>query len=250
MRDPAILKRFIELAGGPDAAIVVLPTAGAEETYDQSYAGLQQFREAGAKNLTVLHTRDRKVADSEEFVAPLKSARGVFFPGGRQTRLAEAYLDTRTQRELEALLARGGVVGGSSAGASIMASFLVRGDTRGNDIMVGEYARGFAFLPDSAIDQHLLRRNRQFDLIPIIEKFPELLGIGIDEDTAIVVSGDEFEVIGRSYVSIHDRNRHIPPAGSFYFLAPGDKFNLKTRQATRPSQQGARPLERVEARKP
>jgi len=248
MRDPAILARFMEWAGGPDAPIVIIPTAGAEEKYDATWSGLQQFRDAGARNLVVLHTRDRKVADSEEFVAPLKNARGVFFPGGRQTRLAEAYLDTRTQRELQALLERGGVIGGSSAGASILASFLVRGDTRGNEIMVGEYARGFAFLPNSAIDQHVLRRNRQFDLIPIVEKYPELLGIGLDEDTAIVVQGDEFEVVGRSYVTIHDRARHIPPSGSFYFLAPGDKFNWKTRQAFRPGPNGPRPLERVAAR--
>lgn len=249
MRDPVILKRFIELAGGHDAPIVVIPTAGAEEKYDQTWTGLQQFRDAGAAKLTVLHTRDRKVADSEEFVEPLKAARGVFFPGGRQTRLADSYLDTRTQREIEAVLERGGVVGGTSAGASIMASFLVRGDTRGNEIMVGEFVRGFAFLPNSAIDQHVLRRNRQFDLIPIIEKYPELLGIGIDENTAIVVTGEEFEVIGQSYVTIHDPQRHVPPAGSFYFLSPGDRFNLKTRQPTRPATSGPRPLERVELKK-
>jgi len=124
----------------------------------------------------------------------------------------------------------------------------VRGDTRGNEIMVGEFTRGFGFLANSAIDQHILKRNRQFDLIPIVEKFPELLGIGIDEDTAIVVTGDQFEVIGQSYVTIHDRNKIVPPAGSFYFLAPGDKFDLRTRLATRLGQQGARPLERVEPR--
>lgn len=249
MRDPVIVKRFLEMAGGNDAPIVVIPTAGAEEKYDQTWTGLQQFREAGATKLTVLHTRDRKVADSEEFVEPLKTARGVFFPGGRQTRLAESYLDTRTQREIEAVLERGGVVGGTSAGASILASFLVRGDTRGNEIMVGEFVRGFAFLPNSAIDQHVLRRNRQFDLMPIIAAHPELLGIGIDENTAIVVTGEEFEVIGQSYVTIHDAQRHVPPAGSFYFLSPGDRFNLKTRQATRPAANGPRPLERVELKK-
>lgn len=248
MRDPVILKRFLDLAGGPDASLVVIPTAGAEDKYDSTWSGLQQFRDAGAKNLTVLHTRDRLVADSEEFVAPLKTARGVFFSGGRQTRLADAYLDTRTHRELEALLARGGVIGGSSAGASIQASFLVRGDTRGNEIMEGEFTRGFGFLRNSAIDQHVLKRNRQFDLIPIIEKFPQLLGIGIDEDTAIVVTGDQFEVIGQSYVVVHDHNKVVPPSGPFYFLAPGDKFDLRTRMATRAGQQGARPLERVAPR--
>ncbi len=250
MRDPVILRRFIELASGADAPIVVIPTAGADDKYDSTWSGLQQFRDAGAKNLTVMHTRDRKVADSEEFVAPLKKAMGVFFPGGRQTRLADAYLDTRMHRELEALLARGGVIGGSSAGASIQASFLVRGDTRGNEIMEGEFTRGFGFLRNSAIDQHILKRNRQFDLIPIIAKFPELLGIGIDEDTAIVVTGDKFEVIGQSYVAIHDRGKVVPPSGAFYLLAPGDQFDLRTRQALRPGPQGARPLERVQSQAP
>lgn len=292
MRDPAILHRFIKLAGGPDAPIIVIPTAGAGEEYDSDWVGLRAFRAAGAKNLRVLHTRDRKVADSEEFVAPLRTARGVFIAGGRQTRLAKAYLDTRTHRELLAVLQRGGVVGGSSAGASILASFLVRGDTRSNTIVAGEYARGFGLLPNSAIDQHVLKRNRQFDLVPVIGAHPELLGIGIDEDTAIVISGDEFEVIGQSYVIIHDarsssRNtraanvaagRQSDPApdaadttsrdpgngtaGSpdarrersdttndattrasaiadpapppqFYFLAPGDRFILTTRQPLR-----------------
>ncbi|MGH9817522.1 MAG: cyanophycinase, partial [Candidatus Acidiferrales bacterium] len=204
MRDPAILHRFIKLAGGPDAPIVVIPTAGAGEEYDSDWVGLRAFRTAGATNLRVLHTRDRKVADSEEFVAPLRTARGVFIAGGRQTRLAKAYLDTRTHRELRAVLERGGVVGGSSAGASILASFLMRGDTRSNKVPVGEYLRGFGLLPHSAIDQHVLRRNRQFDLAPIVRAHPELLGIGIDEDTAIVLSGGQFEVIGQSYVIIHD----------------------------------------------
>ncbi len=204
MRDPAILERFIALAGGPDAPIVVIPTAGAGDQYDSDWVGLRAFRAAGARILRILHTRDRNVADSEDFVAPLRTARGVFIAGGRQTRLAKAYLDTRTHRELRAVLERGGVVGGSSAGASILASFLMRGDTRSNKLPVGQYVRGFGLLPDSAIDQHVLKRNRQFDLAPIVRAHPELLGIGIDEDTAIVISNREFEVIGQSYVIIHD----------------------------------------------
>ncbi|MGH9796492.1 MAG: cyanophycinase [Candidatus Acidiferrales bacterium] len=260
MRDPAILGRFIALAGGPDAPIVVIPTAGAGDQYDSDWVGLRAFRAAGARNLRILHTRDRNVANSEAFVAPLRAARGVFIAGGRQTRLAKAYLDTRTHRELRAVLERGGVVGGSSAGASILASFLMRGDTRSNKLPVGQYVRGFGLLPHSAIDQHVLKRNRQFDLAPIVRAHPELLGIGIDEDTAIVISGDEFEVIGQSYVIIHDAQYRRHPGGPatqatsrapadssdshfaieqptapphFYFLAPGDRFNLLTRQPLR-----------------
>ena len=106
MKDTAIMQRFLELAGGPDAPIVVIPTAGAGEHYDDYYPGLRRWREVGARNLTVVHTRDRKVADTDAFVEPIRKARGVWFPGGRQWRLADAYLDTKTESELHALLSR------------------------------------------------------------------------------------------------------------------------------------------------
>lgn len=244
MRDPAILNRFIQLAGGPEAPIVIIPTAGSGKHYDQYWTGVQSFRKAGIKHITVLHTRDRAVADSEEFVRPIQNARGVFLSGGRQWRLADSYLNTRTHRELLALLERGGVIGGSSAGATIQGSFLVRGDTKTSTIMVGDHLEGFGFLRNVAIDQHLIKRNRHFDLIEVIEKFPELLGIGIDENTAIVVHKDNFDVIGDGYVAIYDNNRIIPPKGQFYFLAPGDRYNLKTRKAFRPTRD-MRPLGRV-----
>ncbi len=248
MRDPAILARFLELAGGEDAPIVVVPTAGGGEAYDHSFAGLRSFREAGAENLSVLHTNDREEADSEAFVQPIREAAGVWFSGGRQWRLADAYLGTRTERELWALLERGGVIGGSSAGATIQGSYLARGDTRTNTIMMGDHEQGFGFLRGTAIDQHLLRRNRQFDLIEIVSARPELLGIGIDENTAIVVEGDRFEVIGESYVAIYDHERMIGNRGRFYFLAPGDQFDLATRQAYRTGRQ-VRPLDRVTRRR-
>jgi cyanophycinase len=146
-----------------------------------------------------------------------------------------------------ALLDRGGVIGGSSAGATIQGDYLVRGDTKTADIVMGDHEQGFAFLKKVAIDQHLLKRNRQFDLIPLIQKRPDLLGIGLDEDTAIVVRGDEFQVIGRSYVAVFDPLKMIPPAGQFYFLTAGDSYNLKTRQASRPGARGESPLDRVKA---
>ena len=118
MSDPAILKHFFELAGGWDASIVIIPTAAGEDSYGPYWRGLLRFKEAGATNLTLLHTADRAVADSEDFVRPIREAQGVFFTGGRQWRLADSYLNTRTQRELEALLDRGGVIGGDSAGAT------------------------------------------------------------------------------------------------------------------------------------
>jgi cyanophycinase len=244
MQDPTILERFIQLAGGPEAPIVIIPTAGGGDEYDRYWPGARRFKEAGIVNLTILHTTDRQVADSEEFVKPIQAARGVFFTGGRQWRLADAYLHTRTHAELNRVLQRGGVIGGSSAGATIQGSFLARGDTKTNTIMIGDHLEGMAFLKNVAIDQHLLKRNRQFDLLEVIREHPDLLGIGIDEDTAIVVRGDRFDVIGQGYVAIYDSGRHIPPQGDFYFLAPGDRFDLKTREASRPSRT-MEPLERI-----
>lgn len=245
LQDPEIWARFVELAGGPDAPIVVIPTAGGAEHYDQYYPGLRGLRGAGAENLTVLHTTDPAVADTDEFVAPLLEARGVWFPGGRQWRLADSYLNTKVHDALWAVLARGGVIGGSSAGATIQGSYLARGDTDSNSVMMGDHEVGFGFLKDVAIDQHLLRRNRQFDLLEVVQAKPELLGIGIDENTAIVVQGDRFDVMGQGYVAIYDAQRQIDTGGRFYFLAPGDRYDLNARDAARPATD-PRPLDRVE----
>ncbi len=244
MRDQAILERFLDLAGGPDAPIVVIPTAGSGEDYDQDWRGLRQFRAAGATNLTVLHTNDRDMADTEEFVQPIREASGVWFGGGRQWRLADSYLNTTTHEALWELLDRGGVIGGSSAGATIQGSYLARGDTRTNTVMMGDHEAGLGFVKNVAIDQHLLRRNRHFDLLEITQARPELLGIGIDENTAIVVKGDEFEVIGQSYVVIYDHQRQIDSGGNFYFLGVGDRFNLATREAYRGDQNIERVVEK------
>ncbi len=234
MRSVEIRERFVELAGGGDALIVVVPTAGGEEEYGPDYRGLRLWRDVGANNLHVLHTKDRGVADSEAFVAPLRDAGGVWFAGGRQWHIADSYLGTRTEEEFQRVLERGGVIGGTSAGASIQGSYLVRGDTRGNRIMMGDHEEGLGYLKDTAIDQHVLARNRHFDLIELIEARPELLGIGLDEDTAIIVSGDEFEVVGESYVLIYDNHRMIGDDGLFYFLRAGDRYNLFTREAVGP----------------
>tara|TARA_B100000586_G_scaffold267955_1_gene243563 strand:- start:1624 stop:1980 length:357 start_codon:yes stop_codon:yes gene_type:complete len=110
--------------------------------------------------------------------------------------------------------------------------------------MMGDHEVGLGFLRNVAIDQHLLRRNRQFDLLEVITAHPELLGIGLDENTGIIVQGDEFEVIGASYVVIYDAERQLDSGGQFYFLAPGDRYNLKAREAARPRQL-ASPIDRV-----
>jgi hypothetical protein len=116
---------------------------------------------------------------------------------------------------------------GTSAGATIQGSFLVRGDPKGNEIMMSPgHERGFGLLSNSAIDQHVNTREREHDLVAVIEKHPELLGLGIDEGAAIVVHGDSFEVVG-GQVAVHDGKEH--EGAPYYFLSPGQTLNVKTR---------------------
>lgn len=247
MESEEIYRAFIDLAGGPDAHIVLVPTAAGDDEYDDSYAGMEAWRTHGARNLTVLHTTDPSIADTEDFVEPLTTAGGVFFFGGRQFRLVDAYAGTRTEQELRNVLERGGVIGGTSAGASVLGSFLVRGDTETNTIMMGDHQEGFGYLRGVAIDQHVLRRNRHFDMLELLDAHPDLLGIGLDEDTAILVRGDRFEVIGSSYALIYDRRTTTGREGTFYFLAPGDGYDMGTRRATRPSRTSG-PVPNIERR--
>jgi aminobenzoyl-glutamate utilization protein B len=228
-QNPAAVRAFVTLAGGPDAEIVMIPTANEVEPEDLERVGKSFARSFGVTNVTVLHTRDRAKADTEAFVAPLKTARGVWFGGGRQWRLVDAYMGTRTQHEIEGVLARGGVVGGSSAGATIQGSYLVRGAREGNEIMMAKgYQTGFGYLRGVAIDQHLLTRHRQDDLVEVIAAKPGLLGLGLDEPTAIVVKGDRFLAIGRTVVGVYDGKDH--DGKRYYFLSSGEQFDLRQRR--------------------
>ncbi len=241
MRDSTISNKFIELAGGKDANIVVVPTAGTDTvTQEMMDRSKEYWTSRGVMNVTVLHTKDRQLANSEEFTEPIRNAKGVWFTGGRQWRIADSYLGTLTQREFESVLERGGVIGGSSAGATIQGSYLARGDTQTNTIMMGDHEEGFSFINNVAIDQHLLKRNRQFDLVEILMAHPGLLGIGLDENTAIVVQGSEFEVIGKSLVAIyntklwkeHNDSTVLRNGGKFFFLSSGDRYNFVERKVS------------------
>ena len=227
-----IFERFFEGAGGHDARIIVVPTAGSAAEYDESFRGVAMFKQAGATNVHLLHTRDRNVANSDEFVAVLSDATAVWFGGGRQWRMADAYLGTKTEAAFHDVLKRGGVIGGSSAGATIQGSYLVRGATKGNHIMMSPgHEQGFGFIQNCAIDQHLLARKRKNDMLPVIRKHSHLLGIGIDESTALVVRGNTAEVIGKSKALFYDIAMEKTLGEKFYIsLDPGEHFNLESRR--------------------
>ena len=243
---PQVFAHFIKLAGGTDARIVIVPTAASsspDHNYQHSWS-LDLAKSMGVKKATLLHSHDRKTADTEAFVEPLKTATGVWFGGGRQWRLTKAYGGTLTEKEFHKVLERGGAIGGSSAGASIQGSFLARGDTSGNTIMVGDVQQGFGFMRNTAIDQHLIARGRQKDLLKVLEdprkkmrkefNRAELLGIGIDEDVAIVVKGDQFSIIGKDQgvVLVYDPKswkKETPDAQKWVTLKKGDQYDLAQR---------------------
>ena len=226
-----IYGRFLTLSGGPEKAhIVLIPTAGAEDGSHDAWTALEALQKLGAQHIEVLHTRNRRVADLDAFAAPLKDATGVWISGGRQYRLVDVYLGTRTQSELAAVLARGGVIGGNSAGASVLASYLLRGGESSNRGVVDHNrAEGFGFLKGVALDQHLLARGRENDLIDVLRNHPELLGIGIDEGTALVVTGDVGSVIGTGRVAIYDFTDPLAIIPLRYMVR-GDVYDLGARQ--------------------
>ncbi len=235
-----IVERFIAIAGGPEKKFVIVPTAGGNRNADGTvrlYSEEQvvaSWVKRGLKNVRMLHTHDPKVADTEEFASILRDADAVWFNGGRQWNIVDSYAGTRTYKAFHDVLARGGVIAGSSAGATIQGEYLVRGDTSGPNVMMTQepnHQKGFEFLRRSAIDQHINARNRWDDLIPVIAKFPNLLGIGLSEGTAIVVTGDTFEVMGKWKVTVHDNTRLYQPWEKPYIvLSPGDVYNMQARK--------------------
>ena len=211
---------FCSLAGGPEARIVVITNASGPKG---AYKG-PAFDEIGRRvaQVTEMHLEDIAEANDPALTAPLEEADGLFFTGGRQWRIAEVYLNTRAHAAMKALLERGGVIGGTSAGASIQGSFLWRGDTRGADILVGDHTQGLGFMKRTAIDQHLWVRGREKDLAPFIQAAPAYLGIGIDESTAVHVVQDSLWVLGRSKVALYGAGED-----SFRTLEAGECCDLR-----------------------
>ena len=225
--DQETIDRFVQLCGGQGANIVYIPTAEEEAKITKKNGDSGLFH---GMNFTTLHTQDRVEADQDYFVNPISSAAGVFIQGGRQPRLARAYLNTKTQKALECLLDRGGVILGTSAGATILGSYLVRNQgppDYDSDVMVdpNHPADGFGFIKNIAIDQHVAERGRENDLVDVVNSHPGLLGVGIDEQTAVHVIGDRFSVMGNGNVYIHDGT------SPWYRLGNGAIFDLAGRKS-------------------
>lgn len=244
--DTSIINTFLREAGGAKARIVVIPTAISNdpEKNDPGFVNLhKRFVQWGLENFEIIHATTAEKTNSPEFVKKIEEANGVWFTGGRQWRLVDAYAGTKTEQAFHDLLERGGVIAGSSAGATIQGSYLARGDSKTNTIMMGDHEEGFGFISDIAIDQHVLARNRQFDLFEILESHPQLLGVGLDENTGLLIKNTQARVVGSSYVLIYDgkvwddltRNYRRIESGEkkFHLLKSGDLYDLRLRERVR-----------------
>jgi len=228
-----IFDHFAQSIGGRDQPVVYIPTATSDESWIQAGKHLEKFKNKQFTNLQTVHTRHRDSADLPVFLERIRSAKGIFIGGGDQSRLADAYRGTLLHQELFALLERGGTIMGTSAGASIMGSVLVGGDHRKDPSKKFQLPQGLAFMKRTAIDQHVLVRNRAFDLIPVLENYPNTFGLSLDESTAAIVTTQEIRVIGQSYMMTYDPadwtsqlqrwGRILQP---FRFHAPGGRYEL------------------------
>ena len=225
-----VTKKFIELAGGPEALVVVLPTASDPVPPNAGGGFLQK---AGAKNVKVLPARELKDVEDPKNLEILKEAKGVWFGGGRQWRFVDAYEGTKAHELFRDVLRRGGVIGGSSAGATIQGDYLCRGSPLNNTEMMCEgYERGLGFLPGVAIDQHFAQRKRFADMTALMKAYPQLLGLGIDEATALVVQGHVGQVMGRGQVHFYDRRKPAEDGKPDYeSVKAGGRYDLKERKA-------------------
>jgi cyanophycinase len=243
-RSTAILARFVELAGGPSARIVVIAVASSdpsvlETEYVSAFTGL------GAGSVQALPVRTRAQANADDMTDRLRQATGVFFTGGDQVRITTILGGTRADAALQTLVASGAVIlAGTSAGAAMMsATMIVGGDGRGVATGSVRTGPGLEFLPGVLIDMHFAERGRLNRLLSAVALYPHELGLGIDEDTAILVDGDCFEVLGSGSVTVVDAGGatdiRVPDDGPIaltgaclHVLPAGYTFHLKGRRPT------------------
>ena len=252
-KDPGsdVLERFMELAGGNRARIAIIPTAS-EEAQEAGERYIKVFRKLGAAEADWLRVEKRDDANSEAALELLRNATGIFITGGDQARLVALLAGTLVMECIRDRNAHGVVVAGTSAGASIVSAHLMSGGTglagNSNDAAARkgmvELVAGFGLLQDIIVDQHFSQRGRMGRLLASFAANPGLLGIGLDEDTAVLINREGLlEVLGSNMVTIVDGRdatsdyykREIGDVltvvrSSLNVLGPGRKFDLNHRQ--------------------
>ncbi|MGB3295952.1 MAG: cyanophycinase [Phormidesmis sp.] len=202
-----ILSAFFKSAGGEDATIGIIPSASREPTIvgDRYY---QIFQEMGAKQVQILDIRYREECEEDRWLDVLKDCSGIFITGGDQLRLRDLIADTVLIDTIKEKVKAGEMVlAGTSAGAAIMGEKMIAGGSSGespNPALV-DLTDGLGIVPELLIDQHFHNRNRMARLLSAIAAHSDKLGVGIDEDTCIAMTGKgTFQVLGKGTITIID----------------------------------------------
>jgi cyanophycinase len=205
VNDPIILKRFVELCGGEDAYIVIIPTASQLDDTGSNYESV--FNELGVKKAVSLSINDRQEANKQEFITELENATGIFMTGGNQLRLSTILGGTPVAQAIRKLNAKGVHVAGTSAGAAIMPAHMIAGGRTGalpNEEGV-TFAPGMGLINKVIIDQHFSQRNRLGRLLSAISYNPFASGLGICENTAAFIDPNGvLEVVGHGSITVVD----------------------------------------------
>ncbi len=204
-RPAVVMERFAELAGCPEAVVVVVPTASELEDTGDFYR--DELGRYGCPRVVSLELLRREQADDPAFVAELEQAGGVWFAGGDQRRITAVMLGTAAEAALRRAFVRGAVVGGTSAGTAVMSDPMITGDGDFTTVRAGavDLAPGLGLFPGVILDQHFHARQRQNRLLGVVLENPQLVGIGIDEATAVERRADgTIEVLGEGRISIYD----------------------------------------------
>lgn len=241
--DCIILREFVRRAGGTKAKIVIM-TAATELPREVGENYIRIFERLGAENVRIVDTETREDASSSTALKAIEEATGIFFTGGDQARITSILKDTEIDAAIHKRYAEGVVIGGTSAGAAVMPDIMiVEGDSETNPrINMVDLGPGMGFLPGIVIDQHFSQRGRLGRLISALAQQPAVLGFGIDENTAMAITGDIVEVIGEGVITVVDENELVhnnvdeilsdePLAfcgARLHILPHGYKFDLKT----------------------
>jgi cyanophycinase len=243
--DCKILREFLRCAGGTKAHIVIM-TAATSLPGEVGDNYIRVFERLGAEDVRVLDTQTPEDANNPEYLEAIEQATGIFFTGGDQARIISCLKDTKLDAAMHKRYSEGIIIGGTSAGAAMMPDMMIiEGDSETNPrVDVVAMGPGMGFLPDVVIDQHFAQRGRLGRLVTALLLQPAVLGFGIDENTAILVSGDELEVIGENAVTVIDESEKLHDnidgrlkdeglaicGAKLHILPHGYRFNLKTRQ--------------------
>jgi cyanophycinase len=240
-RPPEVMARFIELAGGAERPLVVFPMAS-EDSRKVGEEQKAQLEAQGAKQVQVVHVDDRGDALRPETLEAVRRAGGVFFTGGDQNRISQRLVDTPLLQAIRELLARGGVVGGTSAGAACQSEIMFVGEGDEGVIRAVNIVttRGIGLFPGVIVDSHFVARKRANRLVSLVLDHPELLGVGIDEATAVWVKPDRtLEVLGKGWVVLYDASQAKPVRTADnrlavtglvqHVLIDGQRFHLQRR---------------------